>query len=93
MIPWNLLDLDKALRAGWATDTCSADDQADCNEPLVYRKCTACGSRTPDLPERHVPDKWTPRQTYVWRGRGRYTEPIDPGPYPADSLASSNCDP
>ncbi|MFC8374217.1 hypothetical protein [Streptomyces sp. NPDC057238] len=27
--PWNLLDLDKALRAGWAADTCSPDDQAD----------------------------------------------------------------
>lgn len=29
MIAWNLLDLDKALRASWATDTCSPDDQAD----------------------------------------------------------------
>ncbi|MFE9650365.1 hypothetical protein ACFYO0_40960 [Streptomyces sp. NPDC006365] len=29
MIPWNLLDLDKALRASWAADTCSPDDQAD----------------------------------------------------------------
>lgn len=29
MIPLNLLDLDKALRAGWAADTCSPDDQAD----------------------------------------------------------------
>lgn len=27
--PWNLLDLDKALRASWAADTCSPDDQAD----------------------------------------------------------------
>lgn len=26
MIPWNLLDLDKALRASWAADTCSPDD-------------------------------------------------------------------
>ncbi|MFS0696720.1 hypothetical protein [Streptomyces nitrosporeus] len=26
MIPWNLLDLDKALRAGWAADTCSPSD-------------------------------------------------------------------
>ncbi|WP_455569109.1 YunG family protein [Streptomyces echinatus] len=29
MIPWNLLVLDKALRASWAADTCSPDDQAD----------------------------------------------------------------
>jgi hypothetical protein len=28
MTPWNLLDLDKALRASWAADTCSPDDQA-----------------------------------------------------------------
>ncbi|MFE2282361.1 hypothetical protein ACFXAE_35055 [Streptomyces sp. NPDC059454] len=26
MTPWNLLDLDRALRAGWAADTCSPDD-------------------------------------------------------------------
>ncbi|MFD8478624.1 hypothetical protein [Kitasatospora sp. NPDC059673] len=26
MIPWNLLDLDRALRASWAADTCSPDD-------------------------------------------------------------------
>ncbi|EEP74913.1 hypothetical protein MCAG_05240 [Micromonospora sp. ATCC 39149] len=29
MAPWNLLDLDKALRVSWAADTCSPDDQAD----------------------------------------------------------------
>lgn len=29
MIPWNLIDLDRALRAGWAADTCSPDDQAE----------------------------------------------------------------
>lgn len=29
MTPWNLLDLDAALRASWAVDTCSPDDQAD----------------------------------------------------------------
>ncbi len=29
MIPWSLLDLDKALRASWGADTCSPDDQAD----------------------------------------------------------------
>ncbi|MFE9924731.1 hypothetical protein ACFYQA_25040 [Streptomyces sp. NPDC005774] len=29
MIPWNLLDLDRALRASWAADTCSPDDMAD----------------------------------------------------------------
>ncbi|MFE4667482.1 hypothetical protein ACFRI7_00520 [Streptomyces sp. NPDC056716] len=29
MTPWNLLDLDRALRAAWAADTCSPDDQAD----------------------------------------------------------------
>ncbi|MGW7073019.1 YunG family protein [Streptomyces sp. NPDC054855] len=28
MTPWNLLDLDKALRASWAADTCSPDDLA-----------------------------------------------------------------
>lgn len=28
MIPWNLLDLDRALRASWAADTCSPDDLA-----------------------------------------------------------------
>ncbi|WP_344396147.1 YunG family protein [Streptomyces vastus] len=28
MTPWNLLDLDKALRSGWAADTCSPDDLA-----------------------------------------------------------------
>ncbi|AEM84258.1 YunG family protein [Streptomyces violaceusniger] len=28
MIPWNLLDLDSALRASWAADTCSPDDLA-----------------------------------------------------------------
>jgi hypothetical protein len=26
MIPWSLLDLDRALRASWAADTCSPDD-------------------------------------------------------------------
>lgn len=26
MVPWNLLDLDKALRARWAADTCSPSD-------------------------------------------------------------------
>jgi len=26
MIPWDLLALDKALRASWAADTCSPDD-------------------------------------------------------------------
>ncbi|MEU0720668.1 hypothetical protein ABZ498_26215 [Streptomyces lavendulocolor] len=29
MTPWNLRDLDAALRAGWAADTCSPDDRAD----------------------------------------------------------------
>ncbi|GAA2497557.1 YunG family protein [Streptomyces gobitricini] len=29
MTPWNLHDLDRALRAGWAADTCSPDDQSD----------------------------------------------------------------
>ncbi|MCJ1681524.1 hypothetical protein MTF65_30045 [Streptomyces sp. APSN-46.1] len=29
MIPWNLLDLDRALRASWAADTCSPDNQAE----------------------------------------------------------------
>ncbi|MCY0963450.1 YunG family protein [Streptomyces sp. H27-H5] len=29
MIPWNLLDLDHALRASWAADTCSPDDQPE----------------------------------------------------------------
>ncbi|MGW9030780.1 YunG family protein [Streptomyces sp. NPDC055722] len=29
MTPWNLIDLDRALRAGWAADTCSPDDQAN----------------------------------------------------------------
>ncbi|MFE1292859.1 hypothetical protein [Streptomyces sp. NPDC058751] len=29
MTTWNLLDLDKALRASWAADTASPDDQAD----------------------------------------------------------------
>ncbi|KJY42389.1 hypothetical protein VR41_08070 [Streptomyces sp. NRRL B-1568] len=29
MTPLNLLDLDQALRASWAADTCSPDDQAD----------------------------------------------------------------
>jgi hypothetical protein len=28
MIPWSLLDLDRALRASWAADTCSPDDLA-----------------------------------------------------------------
>ncbi|MFJ8747211.1 hypothetical protein ACIRL2_48710 [Embleya sp. NPDC127516] len=28
MPPWNLLVLDKALRAGWAADTCSPDNPA-----------------------------------------------------------------
>ncbi|MFJ5924656.1 hypothetical protein ACIQF6_18855 [Kitasatospora sp. NPDC092948] len=28
MTPWNLLDLDRALRASWAADTCSPDDLA-----------------------------------------------------------------
>ncbi|MFH9575600.1 hypothetical protein ACH4MG_34315 [Streptomyces sp. NPDC017454] len=27
MIPWNLLDIDRALRASWAADTCSSDDR------------------------------------------------------------------
>lgn len=27
MTVWNLLDLDRALRASWAADTCSPDDQ------------------------------------------------------------------
>ncbi|MFD7227127.1 hypothetical protein [Streptomyces sp. NPDC059881] len=26
MVPWNLIALDNALRASWATDTCSPDD-------------------------------------------------------------------
>lgn len=37
MIPWNLLDLDRALRASWAADTCSSDDQPEwtpCNPGL-----------------------------------------------------------
>ncbi|BBA95704.1 hypothetical protein RVR_671 [Actinacidiphila reveromycinica] len=29
MSPWNLRDLDHALRASWAADTCSPDDRAD----------------------------------------------------------------
>ncbi|MCP3767218.1 MULTISPECIES: YunG family protein [unclassified Streptomyces] len=29
MIPWNLLDLDRALRSSWAADTCSPDDLAE----------------------------------------------------------------
>ncbi|MEV5612829.1 hypothetical protein [Streptomyces sp. NPDC052225] len=28
MIPWTLIDLDRALRASWAADTCSPDDLA-----------------------------------------------------------------
>ncbi|OKI00397.1 hypothetical protein A6A06_22995 [Streptomyces sp. CB02923] len=28
MIPWTLTDITKAVRAGWAADTCSADDVA-----------------------------------------------------------------
>ncbi|GHI10248.1 hypothetical protein Scel_85690 [Streptomyces cellostaticus] len=96
---------DRDLPASWETQAGLYLVDADApgepatwivNEPLVYRTCAACGSRTPDLPERHVPTEWTPRQTQVWRGRGRYnrhTVPIDPGPYPSDSLACSDCDP
>ncbi|QNP75153.1 hypothetical protein IAG44_40955 [Streptomyces roseirectus] len=29
MTTWNLLDLDRALRASWAADTCSPDNQDD----------------------------------------------------------------
>ncbi|GAB2908500.1 YunG family protein [Streptomyces mayteni] len=29
MAPWNLVDLDRALRASWAHDTCSPDNQAE----------------------------------------------------------------
>ncbi|MGV9338408.1 YunG family protein [Streptomyces sp. NPDC003688] len=29
MTPWNLLDLDRALRTSWAADTCSPDDLPD----------------------------------------------------------------
>ncbi|MEV0403815.1 hypothetical protein [Actinoallomurus sp. NPDC050550] len=29
MTPWNLLELDKALRMSWAADTCSPDDLDD----------------------------------------------------------------
>jgi len=83
---------DRDLPASWDSRAglylVDADDPGDAatwivNEPLVYRTCAACGSRIPDLPERHVLTEWTPRQTSVWRGRGRYkrhTADIDPGP-------------
>lgn len=66
------------------------------NAKLTYRACTACGSKTPDLPDAHVPQPWTPRRTQVWRGRNRatrHTEPVNQGPHPAGSLACWDCDP
>ncbi len=90
------------LPASWETRAglrlVDADNPGDpatwiVNQPLLYRKCAACGSRTPDLPEHHVPTEWTPRQTYVMRGRGRHNRqavPIDPGPYPSGSLACTD---
>jgi hypothetical protein len=90
---------DQLARAGLclapATDP---GDPADwlVHEPLTYRKCVACGGRTPGTPEHHIPDEWTPRREYVIRGRGRYgrhREPVNQGPHPAGSLACSDCDP
>jgi predicted RNA-binding Zn-ribbon protein involved in translation (DUF1610 family) len=66
------------------------------NQVLVYRRCVACGSRTPDLPDRRSPDEWKPRQTHVRQGRGargRTLVEVDPGPHPAGSLACTDCDP
>lgn len=66
------------------------------NQPLTYRKCVACGGRTPATPDHHMPEVWTPRQQHVWRGRGRagrHRAEVDQGPHPAGSLACSDCDP
>lgn len=64
------------------------------NEKLTYRKCAACGSRLPDLPENRIQHEWTPAHLHVWRGRGRrgrYQEEVNQGPHPAGSLACSRC--
>lgn len=66
------------------------------NEPLTYRKCTACGGRTPDTQDRRVREEWAPRRQYGIRGRGRRgrrSEPINQGPHPAGSLACVDCAP
>ncbi|HEX6359509.1 hypothetical protein [Actinophytocola sp.] len=65
------------------------------NERLTYRACSACAARIPDLPNRHVPHEWRPRRTHARRGRGRTARSVDlnPGPYPAGTLACADCDP
>ena len=83
------LRLVPALHLGDATDWIV-------NQVLVYRRCVACGGRTPDLPERRSPDEWQPRQTHVRQGRGargRTLVEVDLGPHPAGSLACTDCDP
>lgn len=66
------------------------------NDPLLYRSCAACGTRIPDLPERRVPTRWTPKRREVMRGRGRLGRkpvPVIYGPHPAGTLACVPCDP
>lgn len=66
------------------------------NEPLTYRKCVACGSPTPDIPEHRPSTAWKPVRTYVMRGRGRlgrYQQALNLGPHPAGSLACGRCKP
>lgn len=65
------------------------------NEPVKYGKCVACGGRTVNVPEAHIPHEWTTDRRYIWRGRGynRHREDVDQGPHPAGSLTCYRCDP
>ncbi|MFD8725621.1 hypothetical protein ACFV2H_48720 [Streptomyces sp. NPDC059629] len=98
-------DPDRDRPKGWTEQAglrlIDADDPGDptawlVNERLVYRPCTACTSRIPDLPDHHVPSAWTPRRAWATKGRGQYRRAqvaVDQGPHPAGSLACPDCDP
>lgn len=62
------------------------------NEKITRRACKGCGARVIDEPDRHVPEPWTPRRTYVPKGRFQH-KPVQQGPHPADSVACRECDP
>ena len=64
------------------------------NEPVTYRKCSACSSRFVVSDQTVMPVEWEPRRMFYYRGRRDYHgTPTKPGPHPAGTYACRGCDP
>ncbi len=64
------------------------------NEPLKYKKCAACGHRTPVTGDSLMTEPWSPKRDTSWaggHGRRSHLEDTNPGPHPAGTVACQRC--